>query len=150
MNEWWPWVLKVIWRWLASEGQDSSDSHCLVASLLHWWVPAALTGACCCIFTTLQQCRWKTFMVQQTFVWWALYILYKFVKSPTRHLGEAVGNVPTCPSTLLQMVRDHSMYAPSQWEMALHCNAISHWLGAYSEWSLMVGHTFKPDQNGCV
>ena len=32
--------------------------------------------------------------------------------------------------------QDHSVYAPSQWEMALHCNAISHWLGAYTEWSL--------------
>ena len=31
---------------------------------------------------------------------------------------------------------DHSEYAPSQWEMALHCNAISHWLGAYMEWFL--------------
>ena len=28
------------------------------------------------------------------------------------------------------------VYASSQWEMALHCNAISHWLGAYTEWSL--------------
>ena len=33
--------------------------------------------------------------------------------------------------------RDHSVYAPSQWEMALHCNAISHWLGAYTRWSLL-------------
>ena len=32
--------------------------------------------------------------------------------------------------------RDHSVYASSQWEMALHCNTISHWLGAYTEWSL--------------
>ena len=32
--------------------------------------------------------------------------------------------------------RDPSVYAPSQWEMALHCNAISHWLGTYTEWSL--------------
>ena len=31
---------------------------------------------------------------------------------------------------------DHSVYMPSQWEMALHCNAISHWLG--TEWSLVV------------
>ena len=40
-----------------------------------------------------QQCRRKTFMVHQTFVWWALYIPYKFVKSPIRHLGLAIGNV---------------------------------------------------------
>ena len=32
--------------------------------------------------------------------------------------------------------RDHSVYGPSQWEMALQCNAISHWLGAYTECSL--------------
>ena len=32
--------------------------------------------------------------------------------------------------------RDHSVYAPSQWKTALHCNAVSHWLGAHTEWSL--------------
>ena len=30
-------------------------------------------------------------------------------------------------------------YAPSQWEMTLHCNVISHWLGAYTKWSLSFG-----------
>ena len=29
-----------------------------------------------------------------------------------------------------------SRYAPSQWEMSLQCNNISHWLGAYLDWSL--------------
>ena len=33
--------------------------------------------------------------------------------------------------------RDHFVYVPSQWEMALHCNAISHWVGAYTEWFLL-------------
>ena len=32
--------------------------------------------------------------------------------------------------------RDHSVYAPSQWETALHCNAVSLWLDAYTEWPL--------------
>ena len=32
--------------------------------------------------------------------------------------------------------RDQSSYAPSQWESSLHCNNISHWLGAYLDWSL--------------
>ena len=40
-----------------------------------------------------KQCSWKTFMVHQTFVQWALYILFKFVKSFIRHLGLAIGNV---------------------------------------------------------
>ena len=32
--------------------------------------------------------------------------------------------------------RDQSGYAPSQWETSLHCNDVSHWLGAYPDWSL--------------
>ena len=43
-------------------------------------------------------------------------------------------------STMHQLIlstcfRDHSGYAPSQWETALQCNAISHGLRAYTEWS---------------
>ena len=30
----------------------------------------------------------------------------------------------------------YTVYASSQWEMVLHCNALSHWLGAYTAWSL--------------
>ena len=36
------------------------------------------------------------------------------------------------------LFRDHSVYAPCQWGMALQCNAIAHWLGAYTEWSLII------------
>ena len=32
--------------------------------------------------------------------------------------------------------RDLFVYAPSQWETTLHCNAVSHWLSAYTKWSL--------------
>ena len=32
--------------------------------------------------------------------------------------------------------RDHSVHAPGQWEMTLHCSVVSHWLGAYTKWSL--------------
>ena len=35
----------------------------------------------------------KNFMIHQTFVQWALYNLFKFVKSLVRHLGPAIGNV---------------------------------------------------------
>ena len=31
---------------------------------------------------------------------------------------------------------DHAVYAPNQWEMALQCNAVSHWLGSCTEWSV--------------
>ena len=33
---------------------------------------------------------------------------------------------------LLQHGRDHSVYVSRQWEMVLHCNAISYWLAAYT------------------
>ena len=39
------------------------------------------------------QCTRKTFMIHQTFVRWALCILFKFVKSLIRHLGLAIRNV---------------------------------------------------------
>ena len=34
-----------------------------------------------------------------------------------------------------QSLWDHFVYAPSQWETALHWNIVSHWLGAYTKWS---------------
>ena len=40
-------------------------------------------------------------------------------------------------SWALGSARDHSMYVPAQLEMALQCDAISHWLGTYTEWSLL-------------
>ena len=39
---------------------------------------------------------------------------------------------------LIHAHRDHFMNAPSQWEMTLHCNVISHWLCAYPEWPLCI------------
>ena len=35
-----------------------------------------------------------------------------------------------------KIFRDPFMYAPSQWEMTLHCNVISHWLGISTKRSL--------------
>ena len=32
--------------------------------------------------------------------------------------------------------RDHFVYAPRQWETTLQRNGVSHWLGAYTKWSL--------------
>ena len=33
-------------------------------------------------------------------------------------------------------VRDQPIYVPSQWKTLLHCNDVSHWLGAYLDSSL--------------
>ena len=69
--------------------------------------------------------------------------LFKSIQTPWKLLGfywskhgfgpnfEFCRNTPfTCP------LGDHSVYVPSQWETALQCNGVSHWLGAYIEWSL--------------
>ena len=41
--------------------------------------------------------------------------------------------------------RDHFVYAPSQCETILHCNVVSHWLGAYTKWSLLKSYAWKDD-----
>ena len=50
------------------------------------------------------------------------------------HVGTTVVNV----FSLSGAYREHSVFAHSQWKMALHCNAISHWLGTNTEWSLVL------------
>ena len=30
------------------------------------------------------------------------------------------------------------MYAPNQWETTLQCNVVSHWLGTFTKWSLLL------------
>ena len=55
-----------------------------------------------------------------------------------------MGRVSTCQKNcntidLRGAQVNHSLYVFSQWETALQCNTISHWLGAYTEWSLPLG-----------
>ena len=33
------------------------------------------------------------------------------------------------------IIRVHFVNVPSQWEATLHCNVVSHWLGAFTKWS---------------
>ena len=40
--------------------------------------------------------------------------------------------------SFMYILRESFVYAPSQWEMTLQCNVVSHWLGAYTEWSLII------------
>ena len=45
---------------------------------------------------------------------------------------------------------DHSGYGLSQWEKALLCNAFSHWLSTYPEWSSYRSHCSPIPQKGIV
>ena len=43
--------------------------------------------------------------------------------------------------------RDQLVYAPSQWEMTLQCNVVSHWLGILTKWSQRCNLAHR--QNSC-
>ena len=38
-------------------------------------------------------------------------------------------------------IRDHFMSVPSQWQTTLQCNIVSHWLSAYTKWTLKISPT---------
>ena len=56
------------------------------------------------------------FMIHQTFVRWALYILFKFVKSLIRHLGLAIRNVRCVP---------WFSWTLSQWDKGKHVQGLN-------------------------
>ena len=91
----------------------------------------------------------KTFYVAHGRLLSELIFLYVFfqphmrtrsiVEDPFLIISEAytLGFVTTW-SIITWYCRDLSVYVSSQWEMALQCNAISHWLDAYTRWSLIL------------
>ena len=63
------------------------------------------------------------------------------------YTGSWIGNIVILSSlTVLQAleISDHSVYAPSQWEMTLHRDVVSHWLGTCTEWSLKMTNSSEP------
>ena len=45
---------------------------------------------------------------------------------------------------------DHSVCVSSQWEIVLHCNAVSHWLCIYTEWPLNMVPPVQSDSMSCL
>ena len=45
---------------------------------------------------------------------------------------------------MMSPLQDHFAYAPSQWKRTLHCNVVSHWLGAYAKLSLPLDGKMMP------
>ena len=50
-------------------------------------------------------------------------------------ISEYGSSYPTANGKL-DVARDHFVDVPSQYETTLHCNVVSHWLGAFRIWSL--------------
>ena len=46
----------------------------------------------------------------------------------------------TFSKCIMDSFRDHFVYVPSQWKATLQCNVVSHWLAAYTKWSLFLGN----------
>ena len=53
---------------------------------------------------------------------------------------DCYGNICSITDVSSQLPRDHFVYASSQWETTLQCNVVSHWLGAFTKWSLNSHH----------
>ena len=80
-----------------------------------------------------------------------LYNAFLFRKCPfkmsfakERHPNRAsmwqlVNNLIDSIQRLHPITRDYIVYEFSQWETTLHCNAVSHWLNLYTEWSTISG-----------
>ena len=82
-------------------------------------------------------------------VYWAFHsykimlkMLYPHHTNP--HSDELIPVICSNPTICYREPRDHSVYVPSQREMALQCNAISHWLGGYTEWTLRIHQYNQP------
>ena len=72
-------------------------------------------------------CRWSRICSTTVMIVYiqALYTIYAWLWN---NQCKVCLNFPYC--------RDHYVCAPSQWETALQCNAVPHWLGAYTKWVL--------------
>ena len=66
----------------------------------------------------------------QTFQWKQPKWLWSIPSNLSRILSTA-SLITVSVSQGTTITRDNFVYASSQWEMALQCNAISYWLGAY-------------------
>ena len=50
--------------------------------------------------------------------------------------GSALAPEMACCMRPQAIIKDHFVYAPSQWKGMLLCNIVSHWLDAYKKWSM--------------
>ena len=62
--------------------------------------------------------------------------LFKWSTRTHESRNNAIFNPSWTTISHLHYPRDLSRYAPSPWETSLHCNDVSHWHGAYRDWSL--------------
>ena len=96
--------------------------------------------------------QWKFYFRSRNAFWkFCLQNVRHFVQGPM-YKGESIGpqnsailqycymyrvqiNITGMQNITNWTYKDHFVYAPSQWETTLQCK-VSHWLGAYTKWSL--------------
>ena len=90
--------------------------------VVHCWTrqPHASGGTLC-----RHQSSWKTLKLLPFSVYMYIYVpIFELLSKRASSIHPLFTNG----------LRDHFVYAPSQWKTTLQCN-ISHWLGAYTKWS---------------
>ena len=120
----------------------------------------AKTGKCTCRLKLSQIVVTKNYSgfpekknISITFSWFIIhiYIIIKAVSicksNSCIHLLHFLSNysVPIL-ARYTRTSRDDFVYTASQWETTLHCNIVSHWLGAYtkSSWNFCYLHADRP------
>ena len=92
-------------------------------------------------------------MVHQTFVWWALYILYRLVKFPIRHLSPPIGNVRCVwrfSSALhIEHIFENITYITKK-DIKVSCQNFGYQLWFCTRLLMMSQHWFRISGNGLV
>ena len=110
------------WGW-----QDPGGPHVGPMNLAIW----ALTGARALFQHNDCLSRYIKHIIKIRQLWDHLIFIMSSVYNGNSYTGitELYWNKPP-------IVRDHLVYVPCQGDVKLHCNIVSHWLGAYTKLSL--------------
>ena len=100
--------------------QDCSISSVLALERPQFCTKPMLPSPC----SSLYKYRWLSAKLQH------LQCFISNVDMIVLHWAFGMYHVRSSARRLHFSCRDHFMYAPSQWETMLHCNIVSHWLGA--------------------
>ena len=86
-----------------------------------------------------ERVSWSLHLIQNNL--WTHVATETFDSSPPEQNGRHLAcDIPgAIPMVFWIFYREHFMNASSQWEITLHCYVVSHWLGAYTNWSLIMG-----------
>ena len=150
----------LIYNWQCHQYNDTNTHHSKIITVKRHDISPLMVEYAVLKGTLTKLCRYLTVLIKIDSVWvgcaWSNmgYILeinlnpkfQEILFSDIKHqsvvqplLLEWLQGLWMCHNIIqsaLVLPRVHFVYAPRQWE-TLHCNVVSHWLGAYTKWSLL-------------